>query len=507
MKLDLVNLEGEINLSSAHSIIIGNKPDKVKVQSVVDKLNGDNDNTLVQSYGLFDTASPNYSTYYPDVKKEDLNPGDDEFINPVFRLLSETIVYKGIPIDFSRKGVLKKSMPMLLGQTINIDHEIAVGNAIGAISDTFWQNSYKTQSGVVVPAGINGVLKIDGKSNPRIARGIMMEPPSIHSNSVTVKFRWEPSHEFDEAQEFYDKVGTFNEDGELIRLVVNEITTYSETSLVSHGADVWAQRVKENGQINNPTFADDNYKFSADKPIRDAFSIDYKDLKSLSLDTAIPKGSNNNKTKQKGKDTINMKKFIETFLATFVFGTFEKDEVTEENFTEKITGVFTAKQAEIDALKLGNDKKDGTISDLEADITTKETEITQLGDNKEAFDKIVGNTQKEAIKLYKLAKGDKVEDSIVDLISKADLALATSFANQYKDEADSKFEATCNDCKSTNVSRASAKTTSAGLVEDGKEEGNTPAKEKDSQEVLGRLRSKRKNSIFFANQELGKNKQ
>ena len=98
-------------------------------------------------------------------------------------------------LDFKtfNRDVLKKSMQMLIGQTINIDHEIAVGNAIGAVSEVFWQPAYKTKSGIEVPAGINAVLKIDGKSNPRIARGVMMDPPSIHSNSVTVRFKWEPS--------------------------------------------------------------------------------------------------------------------------------------------------------------------------------------------------------------------------------------------------------------------------------------------------------------------------
>ena len=70
---------------------------------------------------------------------------------------------------------------MLVGQTVNCDHSTDVANAIGSVKQTFWQESFK-QDGIVIPAGINGVLKIDAKANPRLARGILMDPPSIHSN-------------------------------------------------------------------------------------------------------------------------------------------------------------------------------------------------------------------------------------------------------------------------------------------------------------------------------------
>jgi len=70
----------------------------------------------------------------------------------------------------------------------------------------------------------------------------MMSPPSIHSNSVTVKFGWEPSHKFETDSEFFDKLGTYTKKGELIRIVVNLIKSYHETSLVSHGADPTLRR-------------------------------------------------------------------------------------------------------------------------------------------------------------------------------------------------------------------------------------------------------------------------
>lgn len=98
-----------------------------------------------------------YNTYYPNLDKSELTPKDEEFIEPMFRLLSETIVSKNWnPTDFGQNGVLKASMKLLLGQTVNCDHETNIGNAIGAVSQVMWQESYKDGS-FTIPAGINGI--------------------------------------------------------------------------------------------------------------------------------------------------------------------------------------------------------------------------------------------------------------------------------------------------------------------------------------------------------------
>ena len=72
-----------------------------------------------------------YNTYYPNLDKSELTPKDEEFIEPMFRLLSETIVSKNWnPTDFGQNGVLKASMKMLLGQTVNCDHETTLKASI-----------------------------------------------------------------------------------------------------------------------------------------------------------------------------------------------------------------------------------------------------------------------------------------------------------------------------------------------------------------------------------------
>lgn len=200
-----------MTIGQGHTIMAGYIPEAVGAQTFSEnyyKWKNPTPDTIAQ-FGFWG-GDIDYNTYYPNLDKSELTPKDEEFIEPMFRLLSETIVSKNWnPTDFGQNGVLKASMKMLLGQTVNCDHETNIGNAIGAVSQVMWQEAYKDGS-FTIPGGINGILKIDGKANPRIARGILMEPPSIHSNSVTVQFKWDKSHPSMEESEFYQKLGTYD---------------------------------------------------------------------------------------------------------------------------------------------------------------------------------------------------------------------------------------------------------------------------------------------------------
>lgn len=499
MKIDKNKMEAELNLTSAHTLVMGNKPNKIELEAISNKLINAPD-TEVASFGLFEVASPNYATYYPEVTAEDLTPVEADFIYPVFRMLSETIVSKGAPIDFSKKGILKGSMPLLLGQTINIDHEVAVGNAVGAVSKVYWQESYKDKSGINIPAGINAVMMIDGKSNPRIARGIMMNPPSIHSNSVTVRFKWEPSHTFEKLSEFFEQLGSYDKEGELVRMVVSDILSYHETSLVSHGADVFAQKVNQNGQIINPGYAARNYSFTADKPIRALFSMDYKsDLKSFTAGTLytpeptiLNTNTNNNKEQ-------NMEELINEM--TELFG-FEKSELTKENLATKIKEKVTEQKVLNQTLSTEKDGLSTKVTEKENEITGLTSELATANLNKAEVEAITKSTRDEAVRLFKLCKGTDADENILRLIGTADLNTAKSFVTQYQKEADEKFTDTCKKCGSNDISRSTALTTQDGLVTgDGKDkEGNTAPK--DTMAVLRAMKEKnKKRSRIFGEQK------
>jgi len=441
MKLDFKTLTGSIQLGSSHSLMLGHKPSNLSNEQFCDKIAKERKDLL--NLGLFDTAAPNYTTYYPDVTADDLNPKDGEFIFPVFRALSETIVSKYIPIDFGKKNVLKNSMSKLLGQTVNVDHETAIGNAIGAVKEVFWQNAYKTEAGKEVPAGINYVSMIDGKSNPRIARGIMMNPPSIHSNSVGIQFKWEPSHEFDEPSDFYNKVGTYDKDGELVRALVTDIISYNEISLVPHGADVFAQKVGDDGKIINPDYSHSVYNFSADDGMFDArVHIDYKEIlenPNFKFNKTIPNKLNT--SKDKNKNETKMKELTQEELDSLITAhQFEVGELTAENVIEKLTERLTQTQT--------------SNTDLEAEIVTVKSsydnltadEFATLKEEAAVGQKSLSASRLEAERLYKLSKGETHDATIVNLIQSSDFKTSQSLLEQYKLECEEKFQSTCESC-------------------------------------------------------------
>ena len=79
-------------LIGGHALILGHKPEKLTLNQVQKKI--EEEKMYFASLSLFERATPNYTTYYPDVTEEDLQPTPGEFIEPVFRILSEVTVHK-----------------------------------------------------------------------------------------------------------------------------------------------------------------------------------------------------------------------------------------------------------------------------------------------------------------------------------------------------------------------------------------------------------------------------
>ncbi len=448
-----------VTFGAGHSLILGHKPEKVTFEQIYNRMEH---NEEIEQFGLFEKATPNYSTYYPDVTTEDLTPKDNEFVEPVFRMLSNVTVHAGWNPIYFPSDVLKASMYKLIGQSINIDHEMAVGNAIGSIKSVEWQNAY-TAKGVKVPAGINAVLKIDGKSNPRIARGIMMEPPSIHSNSVTVNFAWKKSHPKLSDDEFFSKVGSFDEKGKLIQKIATEIKGYHETSLVSHGADPFAQKVDDNGKITNPTYAASRYNLS-DQTI-DNKNINsnyvYVDLKSLS--DYDPESEVISSITYTNTENMEFLRFLETLHGL------EAESLTEENWEAKLTEINTA---HVDALAAateepvplviceltGEDAIEAEITSLREKLAAVPEDIQEQMSLANTGKIVIEDLREDTKRLYGLAVEDgKTDVAILAVIEGSDYKTLKALHKQYEDVVENEFSHTCDDCGSTNVTRASAK--------------------------------------------------
>ncbi len=163
-------------------------------------------------------------------------PKDGDYVYGKFRALS-AIQIPDRPISFKKPGVLEKAAPLLQNQTVYRDHNKVVDNWAGSVVGTEYDKGDDK-----MPAGINANVRIDAVQAPTIARGVLSEPPSVHSVSASVDFSWEPSHNFDKEYEFWRHLGD-TIDGRRVEMVATEIHAFPELSMVFQGADPHAKRV------------------------------------------------------------------------------------------------------------------------------------------------------------------------------------------------------------------------------------------------------------------------
>lgn len=451
-----------IRLSFGHNLLTGNAPKGLTVEQVTKAYEDATDNKElinrfgnVESFGFFDTSTPNFNTYHPEVTPEELQPQEGDYIKPIYRALSEVTVHKKRnPINFGLDGILKKSMQLLLGQTIYPNHEASIGNDLGVVSGVAWEQSYKTAGGIIIPAGINAELKIDGKSHPKIARGINSSPPSIHSTSATVEFMWKKSHEQMSDDEFWSKLGGYDNKGVLIERQATRIINYHELSLVAHGADPFAQKVGDNGQIVNPRHAQNAYaKLSQEeKTEQKHFFFSFKDvIQNNEEDITIPLSD----IKENNID-ITMK---ETFVKLAALLSLTWVDGDEED------------QTKIDAILNGAKNTLDTATSLTTQLEAEKTKVTNLtneitslketgGDSVrlKAFENsILDNLRTETIKNAGLALGTALNDTIQNSIKASNYDALILLNAQYQTQAEEKTPLTCQNCHSTDVSRKTSK--------------------------------------------------
>lgn len=453
-----INKIEQIKLTSGRSLMHSNVPDGVKL------CNGKSCEVLTEesiaSFGLFETNAPNFNTYYPDVTAADLIPKEDEFINPIFRALSSTTVRKFAPIDFSKKGVLEASLPKLVGISIFTDHEQNTGNVLGAVKSAEWQKGY-TVGGVKVPSGINTKFNIDGKSHPQLARGIMADPPSYHSVSVTVSYKWEWSHSKLTDDECYSKWGTFDDKGNLVRKVVTEIVLYSEISIVPLGADPFARLLKD-GKITNPQFVLDRQSLSAtaqELGAMDNTVVNFQEVSQFSNYSNNPK--------------LDDMTLSELFVSLGLEAT-----LTEDQFKTMFQGLQANKVSLAAILAVDPELTPVALTALKAVVGKTEAEdtiltfVTDNGGQDKLLEVVEFQTtalaaqRTEAVKFYKLVQGESFKEEIVANIEAATGATLSAMEDQYKDEYEAKVPLACTSCGSEEISRKASKNPEEGSGED-----------------------------------------
>lgn len=439
--------------------------------------------------------------FFANATIDEITPKPEDFVEKPFRLLSATTVGAGTykATDFSNAEILKGSMMKLDGKPMYKDHETDLDNWVGLVNGVKWTEGFTNKSGVKVPAGIDGIVAIDAKTNPKVARGVLMG--SVYSNSVTVNFEWVMSHSFERPIDFYEKLGTIHSDGKMIRRVVTKIHDYHESSLVWLGADPFAKAIESDQDLKNIDvssiyeFTKMSYKKSHPKDAVDDDTVtDVEKAQNSTYEIGFSMDKNitmlahqelNSDNKQKENTMKN--KFLLAFIATFgkQLGIPEgTTELPEDQFNAHLASLSVAPKPEVVQLNAANASLVGELrtqalaflnankAEGEADATTVELDqflkdntfvqadalatlnaevakIPALQVKAAVGEKYTKAKTDEAIRLYKTVVGEEnVEEAVVAMFQKADDAAVDGLLKQYTKGATAKFKGHCAECNS-----------------------------------------------------------
>jgi hypothetical protein len=334
---------------------------------------------------------------------------DTTFFAP-FRALTATII-PDRGIDFSNAEMLKASTKMLNKQTVYTNHNTDVGNWVGTVVKSWWDEASN------IPAGINVTLGINKKWNEKIIDGI--KEGAIHSVSVDVIFDYVKSHP--NLDNFWFHLGE-NIDGSIVRLIVTRISSYGEISLVWQGADIYAKRIDMQAS-KEPGLGRDN------KTGEESMKLSRKQVEALGL-TPSDYGF---------KDGDEARDFDASG--------------TESLFRDaavKLSSAIASTNALSAALKLAglNPESSELSKDAEA-----------LKNRASAGDAHLSDLRADAIKFAKISEGIEkdghLNEALEKAINNADAEDAKKFRDDYKKRADEKFPVKCEKCGGS-FSRGSA---------------------------------------------------
>jgi len=361
--------------------------------------------------------------YEKSVKELKLDE-DDEYLYAPFRALSMFELVAGI-FDYTKKGVLEKSYRLLKGQTVYPDHDCQIDNWLGLVCKSWWDKDASE-----IPPGVNCTLQIDKKWNEKVIDGI--KTGALHSVSVTIFHRFEKSHP-ELGDDFWFHLGE-KINGKVVRLIVTEILSYGEISLVWQGADVFAKRLF--------------------------------DIEPSENDTGSDEGGENLKVRKDMKLSRTMAVMLGLDLSKYSFGTLtevELDEAGKVMFQQDIANRFKALADENTELKNSFAKlvnlKDGE---------TNEEAVQRLICNAESGEKFRTELQDDCMKFAKLAEDLKDDEELPAItrktIQSASIDELSQFKKEFQAKAELKFPAVCSSC-GAELSRSSASRT--GESQDG----------------------------------------
>ena len=189
----------------------------------------------------------------PD-KPEDVMPKPEDWMMMKFRAISATYLGPdGYWLDFSRPGVLLRSIPLMLPKSMggtrrrhlkfHRGHSEATQAIIGYINGAEWSEASGDQSA----PGINVDVMVDYKICPQECRQLLADPPLVESCSISFYFEWEQSHPDLESWQFWNLIGE-EIDGAIVRIMVTEMLAYQHIALVHEGGDTEADKLAQSAE-------------------------------------------------------------------------------------------------------------------------------------------------------------------------------------------------------------------------------------------------------------------
>jgi hypothetical protein len=321
----------------------------------------------------------------------DIQP-DERYIYPRFRALSKIIV-PGYWLNFTIGDVLKNSTAMLAKQTVYPNHNRDINLWLGVVAKAEWNESGE-------PQGIDVTLMIDKIENPKVAQGLIMNPPAIHSGSVGFNYKWQRSHP--DLEYFWDKLGA-SIDGRMVTIDITEITGYDEFSLVYQGGD-------PNAKIQG--FAQGLSAHTGTKPpVPDPNSITPDSQTQLSSATDGTKNPSSQSPAPNPQTALNPKE-----------ETMKISELQAQSLGFLSKPIELVSQADLDAF-IGN------VTAKLQELTVEKAKLTELAKLGESS---LTELRKDAERHYRLVAGEGLDHDLLKLIASGPIDQVKSLGASYK---------------------------------------------------------------------------
>lgn len=437
---------------------------------------------------------------------EDAIAKPEDFIPFMFRHITATIVGAGTwkATEFT-PAVLKAARKKLEFKPAYVNHEVEVSNNIGLTGQAVFTDTFTSNDGIIVPAGLDAPIWIDGKLHTDLTRKLSAYPkPHIQSVSIGVLYKWEPSHSFTDSvgneddYAFENRIGTMV-DGKMVRRIVTEIVDIFETSLVFMGADPYAKIIDEKGQLVNidvssiagkSVFSQDPlskyYKETGCFFISEESSLDKQKALYLSeqIFTREPKTGNSKNNNEMAKIKIVGKQadFSKEALDALTAQKFEVEfveQVDSTELTKKETEIQTLtkdKKTAEDALKVATDSltSEKAITAEYAKIIpadkiaefAKEVELEKVTDFARTGKTLLVKKREELVRLYKLKAGADVNADLVKTMETSEGAALDALLQDYGSKLYNEYGGSCKSCGSNEITFKKSKAEGTGDVED-----------------------------------------